>query len=112
MLVIAADGALRRSLIFLFEAEGLEVVSHADLGVALRGRSTRSRCLVVDESVLVSDHDGMALLSAVTESIVVLFTRTVDLPSHLLFRTVQKPLVGAELIETVRMLLSDQDGTP
>jgi hypothetical protein len=106
VLVIAADGALRRSLEFLFEAEGLEVSSHADLALTSRATAKRSRCLVVDESALVEGSEDWAPLFAFAESIVVLFSRAVDLPANLLIRAVQKPLMGVELVETVRMLLA------
>lgn len=111
VLVIAADGPLRRSLEFLFEAEGLQASSHADLALAIRATGQRSRCLVVDESAIGSGNEDWAHLSTLAESVVVLFSRAIELPAGFSVRMVQKPLMGVELVDTVRALLSDGDGT-
>jgi hypothetical protein len=109
VLVIAADGALRRSLVFLFEAEGLDVSSIAYFAPGLCPTARRSRCLVVDESALASGCVDPALLGTVADPVVVLSSRALDLPPDRPVCTVQKPPMGAELVETVRMLLVGQD---
>ncbi len=111
VLVIAADTALRRSLEFLFEAEGLAVSSRDHVPAAKRCAGERCGCVVVDESSLGAGAEGWRRLSGLAEAIVLLIDRAGDPPGNVAVRTVEKPLAGPELVETVKALLPVHDAT-
>ena len=111
VIVIAADGALRRSLEFLLASEGLRPTSHADLSLALRAAHVRSRCVIIDDSALRSGGLDWLRLSAVGDTAILLVSRACMIPAGFAI-VVEKPLIGSELIEAVRALVTVSDGSP
>lgn len=110
VLVIAADAVLRRSLEFLFEAEGFAVSSH-DAIPARAKRQARNRCAVVDESALTFDTEEWARIAELTETIIVLLDEARELPRDMPVHTIEKPVLGAELLETVKAAMRSSDVT-
>jgi FixJ family two-component response regulator len=102
VLVVASNDTLRRSLTFVLEAEGYAVASHSHVPAQAE---PRSQCIVVDEDSLDRAKDVWDRLARLADAIVVLLSRTRELPAHIRVHAVEKPLLGKDLVEAVRVAL-------
>lgn len=102
VLVIAPDAELRRSITFLLEAEGIDVTSRATIPPVIRISRPRRLCAIVDEEATQIGQDVWGRLHRLAGCVVVLLSRTLDPPSHILIQTVEKPLLGQDLVRAVR----------
>ena len=105
MLVIAADAALRRSLAFVLRAEGFEVEPCQAISDIVGASGSRPCCAVVDDAALV-ETDSWHRLSAAAEAFVLLVDKARELPAGLSIFTVEKPLLGAAVVEAVNLAVS------
>ena len=101
VLVIAPDADFRRSIAFLLEAEGFEVTHHDAVPFG-DPASSPERCAVLDEASVAADDDIWDRLRGVAETFVLLLSKPRALPPHLLVQSVEKPLLGASLVEAVQ----------
>ena len=102
MLVVAADAAFRRSLAFLFEAEGFVVSSHDRIPLRTWPPGERVGCVIVDDDAMDFGSDGWDQLSALAETAVILCSGVRALPGDMVILTIEKPFLGADLVEAVR----------
>lgn len=111
LLVVSADSVVRRSLVFLFEAEGFEV-SESDVVPLRASRSTaRFDCTILDQRLLQGPpHEGLTY--CITSHPVVLLASTpktwiVDWVSQV----VEMPVIEDTLLEAVHFALQAGDGS-
>jgi FixJ family two-component response regulator len=102
VIVVAADAAFRRSLAFLFEAEGFMVSSHDRIPSQTRPPGERVGCVIVDDASMDFGSNGWDQLSALAETAVILCSRVRALPSDMVILTIEKPFLGADLVDAVR----------
>lgn len=110
ILLVAADGALRHSIAFLLEAEGMVVRPCLSLAVAREAfRRTDRACVVVDADVL---RDRSSLETAVSDmgsAIILIVEQGASLATSAI-TCIQKPLLGSALTQAVRQIVRG-DGT-
>lgn len=102
ILVVAPDHGLRRSLVFVLEADGFDVTSHASLDDALAAPLDQAVvCAIVDE-------DATRTLPASLQSLqrlgrpVVLLAAAPAIASEIMGLTIlPKPFLGVSLIKAV-----------
>ena len=103
IMVIATDGAFRRSLKFALEAEKLIVDAHDGLEAARRSRLIRDAvCAVVDEDALGDRGVAMAALQRFAKPVILLVVRPPGCAGHDDMAILVKPLQWDALIRTVR----------
>ena len=101
VVVVAPDRELRRSIEFLLQAEGFQVVSLARL--PLRGNEIwpRNGCAVVDENAILAEADGWTSLATMPQPVVLLTDRIRHIPDRYAGGAVTKPLLGRGLLDAV-----------
>jgi CheY-like chemotaxis protein len=110
LLIVAPSPDLRQSLTFAFESEGYEVVAVASLGDP-RPQPDKVDCIVLDHHATdASDADALDFCARYTP-IVLLANYAPHKLSSLVFRTVQKPLLGPTLSFAVRVAVSSRGNT-
>ena len=101
VLVIAPDPDFRRSIAFLLRAEGYDVTHHEALPAEIGSRPPE-RCAVVDEASIGDGDDFRERLRRLADTIVVLRSVPRELPGMGFVQTVDKPMLGASLVEAVQ----------
>ena len=108
IMVIATDGAFRRSLKFALEAEKLTVDAHDGLEAARRSRLIRDAvCAVVDEDALGDRGAATAALQRFGKPVILLVDRPPGCAGHDDMAILVKPLQWDALIHTVRDMTRD-----
>lgn len=106
VLIVAPDLELRRSIEFLLEAEGLEVVSRSELPEALDANSLGRRCAIVDEDAIEAFPGGWERVADVTAPVILLVDRLREIPELYQPAMVRKPLLGSSLVDAVRAAIA------
>lgn len=107
-MVIATDGAFRRSLKFALEAENLTVDAHDGLASARRSRLIRDAvCAVVDEDALGDRGAARASLQRFAKPVILLVDRPPGCVAHDEMAILVKPLQWDALLRTVRDMTRD-----
>lgn len=111
VLVVAADPALRQSIVFLLEADGMEVAAFAGPGAALAASLT-ARCVVIDERDIAASPAAAAPVFRLASHAVLLrdAPRPVLEPEAAVVLT--KPLLGPRLIDAIRATMARRDREP
>ncbi len=104
LLIVAKDSDLSRSLEFALRAEGFEVTSCGDMASA-RELSSTYACTVADHHALGKDLAVAVDFCQSFAPVVLLANETPHPLSPWVFRTMQKPMLGAALSEAVRAAL-------
>jgi CheY-like chemotaxis protein len=105
ILVVAPDPELRRSIEFLLEMEGLEVVSLAELPAALEYAGVSRTCTIIDEDAISGCLNGWERVADIQPPIVLLVDRLGPIPERYKAMIVRKPLLGQLLIDAVRAVI-------
>lgn len=113
VLVVDDDRAVRESLKFDLELEGLEVVTHTSGADLLRG-APAADCLILDYKM--PDMDGLAVMGALaardlripTILITAPVTERIARDAHRagVFTVLEKPLTGGVLLDNIRVAAS------
>lgn len=101
VLVVAPDFGLRRSIAFVLEVEGLDVLSVerlSDLPAPAEGAA--AACVIVDAEAVRSDPAGLQRLSELSNPVILLVDRLGEFPEAGV-RVLRKPLLGRSLVEAV-----------
>jgi hypothetical protein len=107
ILVVAPGAELRRSIVFALEANGFKVESHPWLGsAAAAAEVSPAACLVIDENALVDQPSGARVLKEFARPVVLLVDRLRAIPRLARIKVLRKPMLGDQLIETVRGALA------
>jgi hypothetical protein len=107
-LVVAPAAELRRSIVFALEANGFKVEAHPWLGpAAASAHLSVPACLVVDENALVDQPGGTKALKEFAQPVVLLVDRLRAIPRLARVKVLRKPMLGDQLIDTVRGALAD-----
>src|SRR5690606_26233998 len=99
--VVAPDAQLRASLEFLFQTEGMKVVStdRIDQPPPLDERQTW--CAVIDENALSQNPKGWEHLARITHPVILLTDRMRFIPESYTARAIPKPHLGENLVQAV-----------
>lgn len=102
ILVVAPDHGLRRSLVFVLEADGFDVESHMSLDDALASPLDQAIvCAIVDEDATRARPAGFQILRRLGRP-VVLLAGAPSIASDIMGLTVlPKPFLGVSLIKAV-----------
>jgi hypothetical protein len=105
LIVIVPDALLRRSVVFLLEAEGYRAQPHESIEHAARTGSARQRCAVVDDASIGVTAGCWEELGELADEIVLLHDRAPGIPAGVSVHAVAKPLLGDRLVASVRAAL-------
>lgn len=111
LLVVSADSIVRRSLVFLLEAEGFEVAESAVMPSRAGRPAARFDCTILDQRLLQGPpHEGLTY--CITSHPVVLLASTpkawiVDWVSQV----VEMPVIEDALLDAVQFALQAGDGS-
>ena len=104
LLIVAPDADLRRSLEFMLEAEGHEVVAHAALWDA--ELTQKFDCTIVDHRAIAPPYAAVIAFCRQAAPVILLAGAPLPWLTELVFRVVQKPLLGSPLIAAIESALN------
>ncbi|QPC86336.1 transcriptional regulator [Mesorhizobium sp. NBSH29] len=105
IIVVAPEGAFRRSLEFALEVEGFSVESHAQLSEAERSPTIAiALCAVVDESVLGSGAGPARSLDMIPRPVILLANEISTAVARKGLMVLTKPLCGSDLADALQGL--------
>jgi len=113
LLIVASDRAMRRSLAFVFEAEGYEVDVKPRLDAELRppAPSDLARVAIVDEDALTDRKSPEAELARLNRPVILLIERIRRPPALPGLRIIEKPPLGRDLLDAVAAALEPDTST-
>lgn len=105
VLIVAPDRTFRESLAFLLEAEGCHVRQLVALPPASSPMGLLD-CVVVDDAAFAQDREALSRWRELRCPIILLTDCRRDAPNAEYIQVVEKPILGAALVEAVRSAIA------
>jgi FixJ family two-component response regulator len=104
LLIVAPDMDLRRSLEFMLEADGYQVVSYPAIGAV--PSQERFDCTILDHRAIAPPIETVIAFCRVAIPVVLLAGTPVPWLEEMVFCLVQKPLLGSPLLAAIESALA------